>query len=55
MTKNVIAIDPGHPSYFLDNTMNFGTKSADGLKEVEVNLEIALLALKLKKGGGSFY
>lgn len=47
-----IAIDPGHPSLFKDGRINFGAVSKDGVKEVEVNLEVAeILKGKLESAG----
>jgi N-acetylmuramoyl-L-alanine amidase len=54
--KKCIVIDPGHPSYFLNGQVNWGTHSKDGLKEVEVNLKIAkLLKINLEKSGYKVY
>jgi len=47
-----VAIDPGHPSLFKDGRINFGAVSKDGVKEVEVNLEVAeILKEKLESAG----
>lgn len=50
--KETVAIDSGHPSLFRNGEVNWGAISKNGVKEVEVNFEIAkILQNQLEKKG----
>lgn len=56
MTKKIIYLDPGHPSYFKNGKINWGAVSASGLREVEINLQVGkILKIKLENCGLEVY
>lgn len=43
MKEKIICVDPGHPSFFGNGSINWGAVSADGTREVEINLLVSQL------------
>lgn len=48
--RKIVGLDPGHPSWTKSGEINWGAASPNGqIKEVEINLEVALLLKKIWK------